>query len=872
MSNGQANQRMNNSAPASILLEDSYEQEPSTPDTPSTPAPTRPPFQFDRSVSVTNGNGSASDDSQKSALKVRQDQNFLETIAKPHERQLGFIKSVGRYTLKSDWGAGSMGSLFLTNIRLYFLSYNNTFTEANTSELIPPFDIHSFLVESSRQQNNVTSITKYDDSIDFINIYRVEDKTSQSHVTLNIYCHDFRGLKFSLIDSPEVKCFIELLNKLLSSSSNSPSTSGLASSGSSSLFTPSRASLLPYKSKSSNRHSLRQSSSSSNVLELNGRFDSTSEFKPYSSAKGTGKTQVQQQQLQEIQLRNKAPNATQNNPNDPHKHDHELPLLWYILSAEYNYSIRQEWERRESYWLKKDKNIFLRITQCNDTLDLSKTLPRTFVTLASSILSDITLLQSISSQLPCQRVPVICFAYYFEPLNVPSTNIPVGEIVTQRREKGTPPITENENFHLLIRSVTLTEDVKKKLQEAIDPLVFYDVTTKLPSLNSIEKSYAKLHEICTCKLDSDSDFISTSGKWLEKVRLVLSVVKSIVDIITNESSVVLLEENDRCWNPLVSSLVQICIDPDRRTIKGFESLIAKEWLYLTGNSNNFAKGTVKAPSYVMFTLFIDCVHQLMSGDKSFQSFEFTSLFLVRLFDLLFLPSNHRAEVDSGGSSSSFTSSATEKIKDHLTSSFDDLRRIGTKSPKKPGRRPSLNFGKKTQTSGFTCYTNDIPPVPPMRKNKINKLKQQQQVDVSLNNACLTFDKEQGCVNDLPKVNPILPLSINNLTIHQLLFYFNPLFDGGQQAILDVPTCVASLVFFDSLYLRWCCYPSASDPNADSNSNDMSSIYYNMFPHLQQICLEALRSYRTSCGLERKTIERSSSFCAVDASDYYETEL
>ena len=39
--------------------------------------------------------------------------------------------------------------LSLTNTRLYSLTRNDTFHEESTSELIPPLEIHSFLVEST---------------------------------------------------------------------------------------------------------------------------------------------------------------------------------------------------------------------------------------------------------------------------------------------------------------------------------------------------------------------------------------------------------------------------------------------------------------------------------------------------------------------------------------------------------------------------------------------------------------------------------------------------------------------------------------------------------------------------------------------------
>ena len=133
----------------------------------------------------------------------------------------------------------------------------------------------------------------------------------------------------------------------------------------------------------------------------------------------------------------------------------------------------------------------------------------------------------------------------------------------------------------------------------------------------------------------------------------------------------------------------------------------------------------------------------------------------------------------------------------------------------------------------------------------------------------------------------MPLTLDDLSAHQLLFYFNPLFDGGQQIVLTIPTCITSLVFFDGLYLRW--YNADSCKITIEGSNISDSIYYAMFPALQEICFSQLLSYRISCGLDRvdgsnngshsnKSISRERSCTdtgmgnSLDSFEHSETEL
>ncbi|RWS26416.1 myotubularin-related protein 11-like protein [Leptotrombidium deliense] len=280
----------------------------------------------------------------------------------------------------------------------------------------------------------------------------------------------------------------------------------------------------------------------------------------------------------------------------------EVPCLWYQLSTEYSFRFPQDWSKAESHWLQGKTS--LRVTHCNDGFHMCSSLPPSFITL-KYYLTDSTLIDVISRQLKNHRVPIVCYCRQMV------------DAITKKELHG---------CNMLIRSVTLTETVSNIFIQAISPLRVIDVNALLPSLVTVVTAYTKLREACFL-YSSTNHFLCRIGKWLKIVSKVLSVVKDLYKIVQNEASLVIMEDTDRHWNPILSCLIQIMLDPSRRTIKGFESLISKEWIYLCGVSNK--------PNHILFTLFLDCVWQLKYQNAS--EFEFTSLYLIHLFDLLFTP-------------------------------------------------------------------------------------------------------------------------------------------------------------------------------------------------------------------------------------------
>jgi len=307
---------------------------------------------------------------------------------------------------------------------------------------------------------------------------------------------------------------------------------------------------------------------------------------------------------------------------------------------------------------------------------------------------------------------------------------------------------EVNDHHFLFRSVHLTEDVSNLLRERVSPLKVFDFNKEFPKgLSWFEKAHKKHSEAIFAK--STRGFIWNTGKWMKRVARILNVVNDVVNSLRNESSVILTEDTDNLFNPLVSTLVQVVLDPKRRTINGLESLLSKEWMFLTGFANGYPS-SMKTPNAVLFALFIDCLHQLIAFSRNVLSFEYTSLYLIRIFDHHLLPSDYFA---------------LTPVRD-VGASFEDLTKIG---------------------SVIACQSNV----------RMRKLSSQ-----SLRRPSFNSIFEDSC-SSLSTTS--LPMTLSDMTIDQLVFMFNPFYERTcLRNWINVPKRAAELVFFEGLYLRWHC--------------------------------------------------------------------
>lgn len=206
----------------------------------------------------------------------------------------------------------------------------------------------------------------------------------------------------------------------------------------------------------------------------------------------------------------------------------ENALLWNILANEYALDNLQDWLSSEGYWLKT--NPLLRITQCNENHIMCITLPVSFVTV-SNYLSDLTLIHTISPHTSGNRVPVVSFCY---------SSSKVGPT-------------------LLLRCSAFKMDVTNILHDAIRPLNIVEVATLLPPLTKLESAYNKLRKSCSLDAAVYPHFLSHTGKWLRIVSRVLCTVKEMVYTMKEESSLLLIEENDNHFNPILTSLIQVVL-------------------------------------------------------------------------------------------------------------------------------------------------------------------------------------------------------------------------------------------------------------------------------------------------------------------------
>lgn len=160
------------------------------------------------------------------------------------------------------------------------------------------------------------------------------------------------------------------------------------------------------------------------------------------------------------------------------------------------------------------------------------------------------------------------------------------------------------------------------------------VVTKLPGLAELRDSVESVSSACN---DTGSDkWLSrlATTKWLSHVKDVLNTACLAAQCLEKESAPVLLvEQMGFDLSLVVGSLAQIILNPDTRTLHGFEALIEREWVqaghpfWSRHGPAGVQKQSLQAP---VFLLFLDCVHQIFTQFPC--SFEFTEKLLVVLAD------------------------------------------------------------------------------------------------------------------------------------------------------------------------------------------------------------------------------------------------
>uniref|UniRef100_H2ZS65 Myotubularin related protein 12 n=1 Tax=Latimeria chalumnae TaxID=7897 RepID=H2ZS65_LATCH len=172
-----------------------------------------------------------------------------------------------------------------------------------------------------------------------------------------------------------------------------------------------------------------------------------------------------------------------------------------------------------------------------------------------------------------------------------------------------------------------------------------ELSASLPSLQEIQAAYCRFKQLFlidnTAEFwDSDLKWFSSveNSNWLEVIRQCLKKVIDVIRYLENTTTYVVLLVEDSCdLCCVISSLVQLMMDPYYRTKHGFQSLIQKEWVmggHCFLDRCNHLRQTEKE-EVPIFLLFLDCVWQLLQQYPP--AFEFTETYLTVLSDSLYIP-------------------------------------------------------------------------------------------------------------------------------------------------------------------------------------------------------------------------------------------
>ncbi|RXM30068.1 Myotubularin-related protein 10 [Acipenser ruthenus] len=274
-----------------------------------------------------------------------------------------------------------------------------------------------------------------------------------------------------------------------------------------------------------------------------------------------------------------------------------------------------DWDRE----IKRTGGSEWRVCSINESYVISLSLPEYCVVPVSLADQD---LKQFSIYFTGQRIPLWCWNHPNGSALVRMSTIK--DMVQQRK-------LDQRICNAITRSHPQRSDVYKS-----------DLDKSLPTIQDVQAAFVRLKHICVIDPfeESDEKWLSSmeSTHWLEYVRSFLKHSAELVYMLDGKHvSVILQEEEDRDLNCVISSLVQVMLDPHFRSIAGFQSLVQKEWVmagYRFLDRCNHLKKSDKVES-PLFLLFLDCVWQLL--DQYPAAFEFTETYLTVLSDSLWIP-------------------------------------------------------------------------------------------------------------------------------------------------------------------------------------------------------------------------------------------
>ncbi|KAM6958785.1 myotubularin-related protein 12 [Aplochiton taeniatus] len=235
-----------------------------------------------------------------------------------------------------------------------------------------------------------------------------------------------------------------------------------------------------------------------------------------------------------------------------------------------------------------------------------------------------------------------------------------GDDITQFQGKGLPiwcwshhsgcALFKTARFPLLQEDNVLQIYTERMLTAVAHNFLFSvkteDLSDTLPTIQDIQQSYNKFKQFFL--IDNTTDFWVSDMKWfsslencgwLDIIRQCLQKAIEVVECLEKENTnVLILEEGGSDLCCIISSLVQLMLDPHYRTVTGFQSLVQKEWV--AGGHNfldrcNQLQLKDKENVSPVFLLFLECVWQLLQQHGP--AFQFSETYLTVLSDSVHVP-------------------------------------------------------------------------------------------------------------------------------------------------------------------------------------------------------------------------------------------
>lgn len=239
---------------------------------------------------------------------------------------------------------------------------------------------------------------------------------------------------------------------------------------------------------------------------------------------------------------------------------------------------------------------------------------------------------NMSKSFRCKRTAVWVWSLGSASLLRMADLVPAEQLSNPKEEK-----ISNESLML--------EHIRQCSSDFLRPPICVELTKSLPSIQDVYQGYVRLRTLCSPISDrelmtQDEKFFTNLEKtcWLLYVSLCIKTANECCAYLQKGECVVLQENEGRDMSCVISSIIQVLLDPFYRTINGFQVLIQKEWIALghpfcdrIGHIYN-KQQSERSP---LFLLFLDCVWQVLQQFPG--SFEFSETFLTTIWDSVFLP-------------------------------------------------------------------------------------------------------------------------------------------------------------------------------------------------------------------------------------------